>query len=111
MIRTISLYAKAVRELGARTVLARLRRLGINLCSTFGCESCGEAWPEMFPFMVKDELWQEVVGDEDAHLCITCFEVKMVEKVGRRLLPEDLTLVPVNRALLFGIEIAHNKEK
>lgn len=34
-----------------------------------GCETCGTTWPEMFPFMVRDELWEEVVEDEGSHLC------------------------------------------
>jgi len=111
ILGTLSLYLRAARHLGAATVVERLRRLAIELGSTFGCESCGEIWPKMFPFMVEDELWAEVTGDEEAHLCIGCFEVKMRTKIGRSLLPEDLLDVPINRALLMGIRIAHNKEK
>ena len=101
----ILLYAKAIRKLGAKTVLERLRRLAINLAGTFGCEVCGAVWPEMFPFMVTDGLWEEVVGDEDAHLCLDCLVVKMREKIGRDLDPEDIVDVPVNRLLLTGVRI------
>jgi len=104
--RTIILYLKAIEHLGLSAVAERLRRLAIDLNQTFGCEVCGTGWPEMFPFMVQDDLWFEVTGDEDAHLCLRCFEAKMIDKVGRSLLPEDFARVPINQAILDGLRIA-----
>lgn len=98
-------YAKAVHELGVRTVVERLRRLGIDLCHTFGCETCGATWPEMSPFMVKDEIWQDVVLDEEAHLCLRCFR----DKLGRPLREDDFTNVPLNDAFLCGFAIARGR--
>lgn len=101
----ISLYFRAVRELGPRRVLERLRRLGLVLCNTFGCEECGTVWPHMFPFMVQDDLWEEVVGDEEAELCLACFEGHMVRKIGRGLLPEDFTDCSMNEPVRHLIKI------
>ena len=102
----IGLYLKAVETLGRRTVAERLRRLALDLNHAFGCEVCGAEWPEMFPFMVDDSLWREVTGDEEAHLCLSCFENRMRREVGRRLAPGDFTDVPINRAVLTGVAIA-----
>ena len=71
----IFLYLRAARCLGVKTVVERLRRLALVLTDSFGCETCGATWPNMF------------------------------DKVGRGLLPQDLTDTPINRALWCGVKI------
>lgn len=106
MIDLLRQYLSAMGRHGVSPVVARLRRLAINLNGSFGCEECGAGWPEMYPFMVDDHLWCEVVGDDEAHLCIECFERKMFSVIGRKLVPGDLTNVPVNQSLLKGIHMS-----
>lgn len=106
--QVILLYLKAARRLGFKTVVARLRRLALNLNHTFGCEECGCLWPHMFPFMIVDDLWEHVVGDEEAHLCLACFEKRLLDKVGRTLDTDDFSDVPINCAVLSGTKIAQH---
>jgi hypothetical protein len=105
----IRLYLEACGKLGTRAVIERLRRLALDLNGKFGCEICGAEWPVMFPFMVDDQLWEEVVGDVDAHLCLSCFESKMLHKIGRGLAASDFRDVAINNAILFGIQIARRE--
>jgi hypothetical protein len=102
----LRLYLEACGKLGARVVIERLRRLALDLNGKFGCEVCGAKWPAMFPFMVDDQLWEAVSGDEDAPLCLSCFESKMLSKIGRGLVASDFGSAPINDAILFGIRIA-----
>jgi hypothetical protein len=106
----IRLYLEACGKLGARVVIERLRRLALDLNDKFGCEVCGAERPVMFPFMVDDQLWEEVAGDVGAHLCLSCFESKMLLKIGRGLVASDFRDVPINNALLFGIRIARREK-
>jgi len=102
----LSLYWQAVRELGLRQVLERLRRLGLVLTSQYGCESCGaKGWPHMVPFMVNDDLWEEVTGDTEAELCLPCFEAKMTKVIGRALLPSDFSDCPMNEPIRHFLKI------
>ena len=105
-IDLLKLFIEAVRASGTRTVIRRLRRTLIDLRKTFGCEECGARWPEMFVFMLKDEVWDEVTdGDVEAHLCLRCSQ----KKLGRLLAPDDFTAVPMNDAILCGIAIAFGR--
>ena len=102
----VRLYIQAVRELGLRPVLSRLRRLGLILTSQYGCEECGSKWPHMFPFMVNDELWETVTdGDTEAEFCLSCFEAKMMRVIGRGLLPSDFTDCSMNEPVHYLLAI------
>jgi hypothetical protein len=56
----------------------------------FYCADCSESYPSLF--MVHDWLWQKY-GQGDAVLCLGCFEARL----GRDVVQEDLTAVPVNK--------------
>lgn len=53
---------------------------------------CGvDVWGEYF--VIRHELWAEVVGDSHAGLiCVMCLE----DRMGRRLQPSDFLDVPAN---------------
>jgi hypothetical protein len=106
----IGLYLGACRRLGARAVIERLRRLGLVLNDKFGCEICGATWPEMFPFVVDDQLWEKIVDDVEAHLCLSCLEVEMRDKIGRGLVASDFPNFPINAAILAGIRVARREK-
>lgn len=101
----LSLYWQAIQENGLRRVLERLRRLGLVLTSQYGCEACSSKWPHMFPFMVHDDLWEEVTGDSETELCLACFEAKMMRVIGRGLLPMDFTDCSMNEPVLYLLAI------
>jgi hypothetical protein len=72
---------------------------------TFGCEACGAKYPHMFPFMVDDQLWNEVTGDIQTELCLACFEATMLKKIGRQLLPSDFTDCSMNEPIHYLLRI------
>jgi hypothetical protein len=77
------------------------------------CADCGEAEP--FMFMLRDEIWEEIGPRVSADgstwasgfLCIWCCEIRL----GRLLVVEDFTPVPVNRPILFAMGHLDLREK
>jgi len=62
----------------------------------------------MFPFMVHDDLWEVVVKDPETELCLACFEAKMLNKIGRSLLPSDFTDCSMNEPIHYLLRIGRH---
>lgn len=52
----------------------------------FSCINCGSAEGPGSMFMVKDQLWDAVVGESSVRVCLPCFETV----IGREVIETDL---------------------
>ena len=88
-------------------------KLGIVRESDWGyeCRDCGRYG---HGYMLEDDVWAAALSDEERRkddpesdgydplstliICLPCVE----KRLGRRLVPEDFTNVPLNRPVLYG---------
>lgn len=64
----------------------------LDIDEQFKCLSCRENTRDEY-YMVRNDLWNLVVPGKKGMLCIGCLE----DRIGRRLVPNDFTDLPVNR--------------
>lgn len=90
------------------TILNKSASAEMQRVSKF-CNDCRNMWPPAY--RVDKELWALAVPEEKCHLCLVCFDKRVLATRGSKLTHEDFDGIPMNQGVLFGYTMAQSDER